>query len=452
MTSKTRRAKRSLSADERAKRAADRVARAAGTSRAGAAAAPREGHRQLKVVAFAVWLTVLVLIAIVYLFGVAHVWYGLHDISDTSIYADYAARIAAGFRPYIDFPVEYPPLAIPLFVLPGHSGNVVAYTDWFNAEMYLMCVAAAAVTAAAATHLWTGGRKAYVAGGAFAACVLATGAIVGNRYDAAVALLLAVVLLLLAHERWTGTAMVLGLGFALKLTPAILLPLVFVLAVQRRTILWAFVFFVVTATLPFVPYMVHGLKGIEYPFTYQLHRPLQVESVLAAPLLLGHVFHRVWVEVGTAYGSQFIAATGAGTLARISGFLELIALIGTYGLIWRRRATLRATPRLVPLAVLALILAFMTFGKVLSPQYFIWILPAIALVIPERRLLAVLLMVTLLLTQIEFPSNYWSFIYLHSNAVMIVVERDAVLLVAFVLSLVHLWRLPAPDPTPTSGP
>ena len=453
MTSRTKRAKRSLSADQRAKRAAARDARAAGNGRSNAAAraAAREAaharpNRPVKVIAFAVWLTVLALIAIVWVFGVMHLWYGLHDISDTTIYADYAARIARGFRPYIDFPVEYPPLAIPLFVLPGHSGNVVAYSDWFNVEMYLMCAGAAATTAAAAARLWPYGRKAYLVGATFAVCVLATGAIVGNRYDAAVALLLGIVLLLLAHERWIGAAMVLGLGFALKITPAILLPLVFVLAVQKRTILWAFVFFVITATLPFVPYAVHGLKGIEYPFTYQIHRPLQVESVLAAPLLFGHVVHHVWVEIGTAYGSQFIAATGAGTLARLSGFIEGLALIVTYGLIWRRRATLRATPRLVPLAVLAVILAFMTFGKVLSPQYFIWILPAIALVLPERRALAALLVVALLLTQIEFPSNYWSFIYLDSGAIMIVVLRDAVLFAAFVVSLVHLWRLPAVTP------
>ncbi|MGD0996941.1 MAG: hypothetical protein ABR941_01295 [Thermoleophilia bacterium] len=238
------------------------------------------------------------------------------------------------------------------------------------------------------------------------------------------------------------SALVLGVGFALKLTPAILLPLVFVLAVRRRTIAWSFVYFTLAAVLPFVPYMVHGLKGLEYPFTYQLDRPLQVESVLAAPLMLGHVLNWVWVDVGSSFGSQFIAATGAVTLARISGFLELIALAVTYWLIWRRRATLRTTPRLVPLAVLALILAFMTFGKVLSPQYFIWILPAIALVIPERRALALLLMGALVLTQIEFPAKYWSFIALDSGAVLIVVGRDAVLCCAFALSLWHLWRLP----------
>jgi hypothetical protein len=302
--------------------------------------------------------------------------------------------------------------------------------------------------AAAAARLWLTGRRAYLAAVAFAACVLATGAIIGNRYDAAVALVLAVFLLLLAYELWTPAALVLGIGFALKLTPAILLPLVFVLAVRWRTIGWSLIYFAVAAVLPFVPFMVHGIKGLEYPFTYQLHRPLQVESVLAAPLLAGHLLNLVWVEIGTAYGSQFIAATGAQTLARVSGFLELAALALTYCLIWRRRATLRATPRLVPLAVLALILAFMTFGKVLSPQYFIWTLPAIALVIPERRILGLLLIGALLLTQIEFPANYWSFIGLDRSAVFIVIERDALLALAFAVSLWHLWRLPDVERAP----
>ena len=159
-----------------------------------------------------------------------------------------------------------------------------------------------------------------------------------------------------------------------------------------------------------------------------------------------------WVEIGTAYGSQFIAATGAPTLARISGFLELLALAVTYCLIWRRRETLRAEPRLVPLAVLALILAFMTFGKVLSPQYFIWILPAIALVIPERRVLALLLIGALVLTQVEFPANYWAFIYLDKGPVMLVVERDALLCLAFVVSLLHLYRLPDVTPLQAAPP
>ncbi len=289
MTDQARPGKRAATAPARRTAGAGGDGRDAAAESPTAVAAAADPHRLLKIVGLAVGLTLAVIGLMVYLFGVAHVWYGLHDITDTSIYADYAARIASGLRPYVDFPVEYPPLAVPLFLIPGHSSNIVAYSDWFNVEMFAMCAAAAAATAAAAARLWVTGRKAYLVAVTFAVCVLATGAIIGNRYDAAVAFVLAVFLLLLAYEKWTASALVLGIGFALKLTPAILLPLVFVLAVRRRTIAWSLVYFVLAAVLPFVPYMIHGLKGLEYPFTYQLHRPLQVESVLAAPLLLGHL-------------------------------------------------------------------------------------------------------------------------------------------------------------------
>ena len=427
------------------------------------APAATDGRLTRNAVLLAAGLCLAAIGVIVLVFGALHWWlvrhdalsalhwvYGLHDISDTSIYFDYAGRMAHGFRPYVDFPVEYPPLAIPLFIIPGHTGSVRAYTDWFNVEMYVMMTAAAAATAAAAVRLWPKGRTAYAVAIAFAACVLATGAIVGNRFDAAVALVLALFLLLMAYQKWTMAALVLGVGFALKLTPAIMLPLVFILAVERRTILWGCLYFFLGALLPFLPFLANGTSGLQYVFTYHLQRPLQVESVLATPLLFGNVIGKVWVEVGTAYGSQFVAATGAATLARLSGALELAALAATYALIWRRRVTLRARPDLVPLAVLALILAFMTFGKVLSPQYVIWILPAVALIVVERRVLGAVLVGVLLLTQIEFPAHYWTFIYLQHGSMMIVVARNLLLVVAFAMSVWYLWRLP--DTRPASVP
>ena len=61
-------------------------------------------------------LTLLVLAAVL-----PNLWYRLHDISDIFVYADYAAKMAAGLRPFRDFAIEYPPLAVPLFRLPGHT-------------------------------------------------------------------------------------------------------------------------------------------------------------------------------------------------------------------------------------------------------------------------------------------------------------------------------------------
>ena len=91
--------------------------------------------------------------------------------------------------------------------------------------------------------------------------------------------------------------------------------------------------------------------------------------------------------------------------------------------------------------MLALILALMTFGKVLSPQYFIWTLPAWALVAARDRVLAVLGGVLLLLTQIEFPALYWQFLDMEPAALTIVVARNTSLVVFFAVAAWRLWGL-----------
>ena len=128
--------------------------------------------------------------------------------------------------------------------------------------------------------------------------------------------------------------------------------------------------------------------------------------------------------------------------ATASGGLTLLAVAGIYLLIWRRREGLRAAAPDQAIAVLALILALMTFGKVLSPQYFIWVLPVWALVAARDRVIAVLGGLTLLLTQVEFPALYWRFLDMQPESVAIVVTRNTLLACFFAFAAWRLWRLP----------
>lgn len=78
----------------------------------------------------------------------------------------------------------------------------------------------------------------------------------------------------------------------------------------------------------------------------------------------------------------------------------------------------------------------------LSPQYFIWTLPAWALVAARDRVLAVLGGFVLLLTQVEFPALYWRFLDMQPESVAIVVTRNTLLVVFFAFAAWRLWRLP----------
>jgi hypothetical protein len=310
--------------------------------------------------------------------------------------------------------------------------------------MLLACGAAGLLAAGAAARLWPSGRRAHAAALGYAAAVLAAGAIVANRLDAAVALAVAAALAALARRRWALAAAAIGVGFGVKLVPAVLLPLVLLLAPRAADRVRAAAAFGVTAAVPFLPHLATpGLWGF---FRYHLDRPLQIESVLASPLLALRLAGLAPGAVGSAYGSQFLAAPGASALAAASGPLALAALGGAYALLWRRREALRADPALAPVAALAVLLAALAFGKVLSPQYLVWLLPCAALVLPRSPLLGGAALALLLLTQIGFPALYWRLVALEPLPVVLTVLRNLLLLATLALALAHLALAPRPAP------
>ena len=75
----------------------------------------------------------------------------------------------------------------------------------------------------------------------------------------------------------------------------------------------------------------------------------------------------------------------------------------------------------------------MAFSKVLSPQYFIWLLPVAALAGLEEPILGALTFATLLLTQINFPAKYWDLVYLEPSSVKWLAVRNVALVVCFLV-------------------
>ncbi len=77
----------------------------------------------------------------------------------------------------------------------------------------------------------------------------------------------------------------------------------------------------------------------------------------------------------------------------------------------------------------ACVCAFIAFGKVLSPQFLLWLIPLVPLVVGRRGLAAVALLTTaLLLTQVWFPQRYFDYAGPFHLA-WVVLLRDLVLVV-----------------------
>ena len=85
----------------------------------------------------------------------------------------------------------------------------------------------------------------------------------------------------------------------------------------------------------------------------------------------------------------------------------------------------------------AAVCAFVAFGKVLSPQFLIWLIPLVPLVRGRRGVAAsALLAVALVLTQLWFPFRYWELV-LHFGTLesWLVLVRDLVLVALFATLL-----------------
>src|SRR5262245_8917334 len=209
-------------------------------------------------------------------------------LSDVGGYQDRANSIRSGAVPYRDFAFEYPPAALPPMLLP-------AYMSWSYATSFavLMGVCGAGCIAAAASALRAveaGVERTWAALLAIGIAPLVLGSLFGTRFDLWPTLLAVGALAALVWERPVLSGALLGLGFAAKLWPAVLLPIALVYLWRQRgragalAHLVAFVAVAAACFLPFVFIAPHGLRAM---FADQLDRPLQVESLGAALLMAG---------------------------------------------------------------------------------------------------------------------------------------------------------------------
>jgi hypothetical protein len=381
------------------------------------------------------------------LFAAGRMGYGLHDLADTLLYQQYAVAFSFGRWPYSGVPVEYPPLANLVFLLAPARASVATYEARFGAAMILATAAAAVMSTAAAALLWRSATRGLITAAAYGVLTLCCGALAVNRYDAVVALFVAAALLFVALRRWVPASVSLALGFALKLTPALLLPVLLVAQESRRRVLITLAAFLVAAAVPFVPFAVHDLGTVGYPFTYHAQRPLQIESVPGSPWAAAALLGAAHPRVIHAFGSQNYAGAGPDAMAKASPWLLAVAVGAVYVIVWRRRRALRDSLAQVPVAVLAVLLVAICTSKVLSPQFLIWTFPVVAMCAAQPRWLprlsAAAVAAAVLLTQVEFPARYWDLVRLEPAPLAILLARNTLLVAAAALAVAAVVRLRA---------
>jgi hypothetical protein len=410
-------------------------------------------------------LVILTLLALALLAaGAAVTWTGADDASawDVPLYESFGDRMLDGEVPYRDFRVEYPAGSLPAFLLPaiatrwfGDDGDSVyepelndaarSYATSFALLMALLLAVTVVASAVSLHALGTSVGKAGASLAVVAATPLLLGELALTRFDALPVALTAVATAVLLRGRPVVAGVLLGVAIATKLYPLLLLPLLWAYVARRggRRRAWgAVAASAAAAAVVVLPFATLAPGEAWFSVRAQLARGLQVESLPASVVLAIDSFLERALSTGIASIDE--GGTGAVRSADVVGVAGTIvgtvsALLTLAIVLWIWLGALRSTPDRASYVrcAAAVVAAQLAFGRVLSPQFVLWLVPFVPLVQGRRGRAALgLLVVALLTTRLWFPESYRDYVNTQEPlAILLLLARNLVL-VAILAALV----------------
>jgi hypothetical protein len=381
----------------------------------------------------------LVLAAVVLLPPVEILDRGYETDDDIHYYETIAMQLRAGEVPYRDFAFEYPPLALAPIAVPALA--IDSYQKAFR--LVMLAIYATGIALAALVVARTGGGHLRL----FGSCVglalvpLALPTIFFGRFDAWPATLLLAGMAALTFDRRALAAGMLAVGALAKIFPAAGLPAVLLTGRRDRSaIVRDLVLFAGIVALPLLVFAIVGRSGAEQAVSTLVRRPLHIESLGGSLLLVLHDLGLLEAETYVSFGGS---ADLAGTLAAVFAIAQAAVMVAALGATWLLFVRGPRTIERALTTTAASVVALVAFGKVLSPQFLIWVVLVVPLV--ERRLFVrafALTAVALVLTRAYFPYGYKELFELEGHYAWIALARNLVL-VALAVYLIASLREPA---------
>ena len=310
----------------------------------------------------------------------------------------------AGIREtFQEYPLPVFGVMLPQFLL--GLANPVAFTVLFALSML-------AADGAFSWLLWrTSGRRRSEAVTFWLWFVPLVGPTAYFRFDLVPAVLAGgAVLALMRRPALCGTLT--AIGAALKLWPAIMLPIFLLGRTNRRRVLGGFL--VTGGALALASLLAGGVERLMSPLQWQANRGLQIESLPAGPLMLVRMFDPKgpWNAPLSLYKARELTGPGVSAFLTASTIL-MIAGIAVLVVLWNRaRLAPTVTVEIVGWLLVATAAVATITNKVLSPQYILWLGgPLAALAVRQMgdhhlRVAMRLLLVIALLTQVNYPLLY----------------------------------------------
>lgn len=324
----------------------------------------------------------------------------------------------SGQIPYLDFAVEYPPVALLLIVIPGLFGEgYAAYSVAFTAGIVFFDLLMLVLLAELSRKL---GLTVWKTLAVYTLALLAIGPIIALRYDLAVACLVLLVVVGLIRGNTKIAWVILALAVMAKIYAVVLVPLFLIWHWRRgekRELVRGGVAFGVTLLAVSIVPLIISAGGFIDSFLYHADRPLQIESLYASALLAGEQLGWVSVDMKYSFGSVNLVSPVADFFASYYWVFVGVGLALVYWLFDRflkKTASMKnkdgegdnAEALGLVAFTAAAITVFMIFNKVLSPQFIIWLYPLIPLLWRGNPLSWILFVAIGFMTAYVYPLHY----------------------------------------------
>jgi len=387
---------------------------------------------------------------------------------DIGLYQGYAQQWGSGAGAYVDFHPEYPPGALPIFLLPLLAGGAADYAHSFAQLMRLFDLAAC-VLVFKCGGLGSSGSllRSLLTSMLYTLLTAALYPVLYTRFDLVPGALVLASIYCQKRRYSRSSALLLGVGGAVKLWPFAIVPIWLAWEARRggfrrlvSTGLWV-LGGAVLISLPILPRA--GWEVLSF-LKYHASRGIQIETTWSTVALVLARLHLVAAHPEHNFGAFHVAGRLPAVFATLSMPLMLVFALAPQ-LVAIARGFGRGQPRIFDHALVGGVLGFMIAGKVLSPQFMLWIAPLLPLAV-EGVAGSLFALATMALTTVVYP-------YLspaleqrepgHGWALLAIGTRNLLLVGWYFLSLYRvlgglklalpqlssLWR--ARDPRPSPG-
>jgi hypothetical protein len=355
-----------------------------------------------------------------------------HHPGDVGHYETFGRRVREGLFPYgAGFYFEYPPFALPVFILPELL-SPAHYLAIFKALMTLCGIGTVVATAATLSRLRVPERTAFLVLLPVAFAPLLLGSTYLNRYDPWAALLTSLALLAFVSGRAQSGAVLLAFAIAAKTYPVAIIPVAGIWVDRSqgtRRLRAATIAFAATLVVVYAPFVIRAFGGLGNSYYTQAKRSLQIESSGASVLLIANklgLYTVHWFR-GLSVDLRGAAPDAIGALTSVLLVVVVLAVA------WLYRRSSDRSPKSFLVASAAVVFAFVGFNKVFSQQYAVWLVPLAALA-PMSAALSASVLVTgvLVATNVDTVWGDWG---LRSGdwTVWVVAARNVAVLALLVL-------------------